>query len=91
MEWVGRRLRHSVSVQLWIHPTPVRTYCSLLYEVPVTRNTKHVDKDHRHWEINSKTRLTPWSRVLPEKLSGPQLLNKFPVFYENRRFIIAFT
>ena len=37
------------------------------------------------------TLLTPRSRVLPEKLRGPQLLKKFPVFYGTRRFITAFT
>jgi hypothetical protein len=25
--------------------------------------------------------LTPWSRVLPEKLKCPELLEKFPAFY----------
>jgi len=35
--------------------------------------------------------LTPWSRVLLEKLTGPQLVKKFPAFYGNRRFITAFT
>ena len=35
--------------------------------------------------------LTPWSRVLPEKLTGSQLLKKFPAFYGTRRFITAFT
>jgi hypothetical protein len=35
--------------------------------------------------------LTPWSRILLEKLMGPQLLNKFPSFYETRRFITIFT
>ena len=35
--------------------------------------------------------LTPWSRVLLEKLSGYQLVNKFPAFYGNWRFITAFT
>jgi hypothetical protein len=34
---------------------------------------------------------TPWIRVLPEKLIGPQLVKKFPAFYGTRRFIIAFT
>ena len=27
-------------------------------------------------------KLTPWTRVLPEKLTGPQLLKKFPAFYK---------
>jgi len=35
--------------------------------------------------------LTPWSRVLLEKLTGFQLVNKFPTFYGTRRFITAFT
>ena len=34
---------------------------------------------------------TPWSRVLLEKLTGYQLVNKFPTFYGTRRFITAFT
>ena len=34
--------------------------------------------------------LTPWSRVL-EKLTGFQLVKKFPAFYETGRFITAFT
>ena len=35
--------------------------------------------------------LTPWSRVLPEKLNGFQLVKKFPAFYGTRRFITVFT
>ena len=34
---------------------------------------------------------TPCSRVLPEKLTGSQLVKKFPAFYGIRRFITAFT
>ena len=34
---------------------------------------------------------TPRSRILLEKLTGSQLLKKFPAFYGNRRFITAFT
>jgi hypothetical protein len=34
--------------------------------------------------------LTPWSRVL-EKLTGLQLVKKFPAFYGTRRFITALT
>jgi hypothetical protein len=33
--------------------------------------------------------LTPWSRVLLEKLTGLQLVKKFPAFYGTRRFITA--
>jgi len=35
--------------------------------------------------------LTQCSRVLLEKLTGSQLVKKFSEFYENRRFITAFT
>ena len=35
--------------------------------------------------------LTPCSRVLTEKLRGPQPLKKFLAFYGNRMFITAFT
>ena len=35
--------------------------------------------------------LTQWSRVLLEKLTGFQLVNKFTAFYGTRKFITAFT
>jgi hypothetical protein len=35
--------------------------------------------------------LTPWSRVLLEKLTGLQLVKKFPAFYGTWKFITAFT
>jgi len=35
--------------------------------------------------------LTPWSRVVLEKLTVTQLVNKFHTSHGNRRFITAFT
>jgi len=35
--------------------------------------------------------LTPWCRVLLEKLTGLQLVKKFPAFHGTRRFITALT
>ena len=35
--------------------------------------------------------LTPWCRVLFEKLTGLQLVKEFPAFHGNRRFITALT
>ena len=35
--------------------------------------------------------LTPWCRVLLEKLTGLQLVNKFPAFHGTGRFITALT
>ena len=42
------------------------------------------------WAFFSKL-LTPWCRVLLEKLTGLQLIKKFPAFYGTRRFITALT
>ena len=35
--------------------------------------------------------LTPWSRVLPEKLKRSKILKKFLAFYGTRRFITVLT
>ena len=35
--------------------------------------------------------LTPWSRVLLEKLASLQLVKKFPAFYGTRKFLTALT
>ena len=35
--------------------------------------------------------LTPWCRVLLEKLTGLQVVKKFPAFHGTRRFITALT
>ena len=35
--------------------------------------------------------LTPWRRVLLEKLTGLQLVKKFPTYHETRKFITALT
>jgi hypothetical protein len=40
---------------------------------------------------NEGRNLTPWSRVLPEKLLDPQIVKKFPGFYGIQMFITAFT
>jgi hypothetical protein len=40
---------------------------------------------------NVSTNLSPWSRVFPEKLIHPMLLQKFPAFYGTQSFIITFT
>ena len=43
------------------------------------------------WLICATYLLTPWCRVLLEKLTGLQLVKKFPAFYGTRRFITALT
>ena len=42
-------------------------------------------------ERETKLKKNPRSKVLPEKLTGFQLVKKFPAFYRTRRFIAAFT
>jgi hypothetical protein len=44
-----------------------------------------------YWHKEMAYLLTPWSRVLPEKLKRPELLKKVPAFYGTRRFITVFT
>ena len=49
-------------------------------------------RQHKHARACILTYLlTPWSRVLLEKLTGFQLVKKFPAIYGTRRFITAFT
>jgi hypothetical protein len=35
--------------------------------------------------------LTPWRRVLPERVTDPQLVKKFPVLYGTQWFISIYT
>ena len=48
----------------------------------------------KQWIVRRNTLtylLTPWCRVLLEKLTGLQLVKKFPTFYGTQRFITALT
>ena len=55
---------------------------------PEDEGTTIVRNVGNHLSVNL---LTSWSRVLPNKLISPQLVRKFPTFYETRRFITEFT
>ena len=48
--------------------------------------SRQMERFSRCWYL-----LTSWSRVLLEKLTRSLLVEKFPAFYGNRRFITAFT
>ena len=50
---------------------------------------KQLDNKSKHIYIYYL--LTPWCRVLLEKLTGLQLVKKFPAFHGTRRFITALT
>jgi hypothetical protein len=41
-------------------------------------------------KVETETNITPWSRVLLEKLTVSVLVKKFPAFCTNRKFIKAF-
>jgi hypothetical protein len=49
-------------------------------------NQAHHMKTQVHWIVSD---YTPWSRVLPEKLTRPHLVKKFSEFYGLRKFITA--
>jgi hypothetical protein len=76
----------SKSQQLKFLPNSVR-YSSL------TSRLRHTETYHKQWSslLFLTHLLTPWSRVLPEKLKRPKLLKKFPAFYGTRKFITVFT
>jgi len=46
---------------------------------------------HEHFTYLITYLLTPWCRVLLEKLTGLQLVKKFPAFHRTRRIITALT
>jgi hypothetical protein len=75
---------------LWFEPYNERL-CKLRFKDKrndITLINVHAPKQDEADEDNS---ITAWSRVLPEKLTGPQLLKKFCAFYGTRRFITIFT
>ena len=61
-----------------------------LYWPPNLRHNSAVTLVVVTWHIFTYL-LTPWCSVLLEKLSGLQLVKKFPAFHGTRRFITALT
>ena len=53
--------------------------------------TLRLTLSHLSTHCNSYYLLTPWCRVLLEKLTGLQLVKKLPAFHGTRRFITALT
>jgi len=56
-----------------------------------TANSQFPNSDRRFDGSLPTYLLTPWRRVLLEKLTGLQLVKKFPAFHRTRRFITALT
>ena len=61
------------------------------HNTKIIRATLKVSQEKKSNQNSMNWIPSPWSRVLPEKLTGPQLLKKFPVFYRIGRFIVALT
>ena len=61
----------------------------------MTRNYVHIivlgGNEHIKQLTTKHIILTPWTRVLLEKLTSLQLVKKLPAFYGSRRFITALT
>jgi len=68
-----------------------------VWNTPMQRFRPSVRLSGRMYSRTAKTTilltylLTPWNRVILEKLTGSQLVKKFPAFYRTRRFITALT
>ena len=79
----GRTWRHGLpTVTKSVYPSPSSTHC----RHSVSRKVIHLlRKTTLHYL------LTPCRRVLLEKLTGLQLVKKFPAFHGTRRFITALT
>jgi len=96
---------HSCGFQLMVHTTPNRPYFVYHPIFITTRPISWVTawtthpltvSDFCHLimqlaYIKANEVLTPWCRVLLEKLTGLLLVKKFPAFYGTRRFITALT
>ena len=81
---------------VYLRPTPCRCRGLLLHLI--TLNDPHTIGRTPLGEESARGRkflltylLTPWSRVVLEKLASLQLVKKFPAFYITRRFLTALT
>ena len=70
--------------------TPLSSKRSISFSPPPPI-TPSPEKCHILTSLSSSLYLITGSRGLPEKLTGPQLVRKFPALYGTRRFITAFT
>ena len=88
---------------LWTRVRPLKTHKihkRIIHATGYIRNciaNKQAESDlrlrprgQRNWQLWSYL-LTPWCRVLPEQLTGLQLVKKFPALRETWKFITALT
>ena len=69
---------------------PVRWLRGYWWHHPVILMSIYCNKQHVIYKSITYL-LTPWCRVLLEKLTGLQLVKKFPTFHGTRRFITILT
>jgi hypothetical protein len=99
-ETSGLKLRVSFPVKVCCNDgcVPAVQYVALdnkpsllkLIVIPTCTDGKGKDFSRARQEGEQTYFLTPCSTVLLEKLTGLQLIKKFPAFYGTRRFITAF-
>ena len=86
---------HHQEVKLYYTASGIITFCRPLTECDDTRcciiQFWPPDDEHIVLETYRGILLTPWCRVLLEKLIGLQLVKKFPPFHGTRKFITALT
>ena len=96
MRPVALRFPHKSSVWTFslspIHATcPPPPKLNILDVADITKGMRFARWVRKHRLKMLTYLLTPWCRVLLEKLTGLQLVKKFPAFYGTRRFITALT
>ena len=72
----------------------LRVFANMVHRKIFGPKTVEVTREWRrlhHGKIYDLYLLAPWSRVLLVKLTGFQLIKKFPTYYGSWRFITAFT
>ena len=83
------------STSLCITHTYILECTNLLIYITILDTRLRPHPSPTHTEHNQATLLTylltPWCRVLLEKLTGLQLVKKFPAFHGTQRFITALT
>ena len=78
----------------WARRLQATTSHSIINLPPLVSIKQYISNGSWHIRVflhHKPKYLTPWIRVVPQKLTGPQLLNRFPAFYGTRSFITAFT
>ena len=92
--WIDRQtdVDRSINLIFQVHAAGVVLLCVLTFENRWMWRQQDPKVPTLYTITHSLTHsLTPWSRVLHEKLTGPQLVKKFSSFYGTRRLITAFT